>query len=50
MLAAGIALLVVGVIFLFIVPFVGVPLGIIGLVLLGFHFWVARRAATGDTR
>jgi hypothetical protein len=49
MLAAAIALIVVGVIFLFFVPFVGVPLGIIGLLLLGYHFYAARQAATGDT-
>jgi hypothetical protein len=50
MLAAAIGLIVIGVAFLFFVPFVGLPLGIIGLVLLGYHFYAARQAATGDTR
>jgi hypothetical protein len=50
MLAAAIALIVIGVVFLVFVPFVGVPLAIIGLILLGYHFYAARQAAAGDTR
>jgi Flp pilus assembly protein TadB len=34
MIGLGIALLVVGVVFLFFVPWVGIPVGIVGLVLL----------------
>jgi len=33
MIGIGIALLVLGVIFLFVIPWVGIPLGIVGLVL-----------------
>jgi hypothetical protein len=49
MIGVGFALLVIGVIFLFVVPWVGIPVGIIGLVLvaawlLGF----GRRAAAAD--
>jgi hypothetical protein len=34
MIGAALALLVIGVIFLFIVPWVGIPLGLVGLILL----------------
>jgi Flp pilus assembly protein TadB len=34
MIGLGIALLVVGVIFLFFLPWIGIPIGIVGLVLL----------------
>jgi Flp pilus assembly protein TadB len=49
MIGVGIALLVLGVIFLFVIPWVGIPVGIIGLLLavawlLGF----GRRAAAAD--
>jgi hypothetical protein len=49
MIGVGLALLVIGVIFLFVIPWVGIPVGIIGLLLaaawlLGF----GRRAAAGD--
>jgi Flp pilus assembly protein TadB len=49
MIGLGIALVVIGLIFLFIIPWVGIPVGIVGLVLaimwlLGF----GRRAARGE--
>lgn len=49
MIGVGIALLIVGIVFLFIVPWVGVPVGIVGLVLA--VLWVAgfgRRAVRGE--
>ena len=49
MIGVGIALIVIGVIFLFIIPWVGIPVGIVGLLLA--ILWVAgfgRRAAGGD--
>jgi Flp pilus assembly protein TadB len=49
MIGVGIALLVVGVIFLFVIPWVGIPVGIIGLVLTILYFaGFGRRAARGD--
>jgi hypothetical protein len=50
MIGVGIAFVVVGVIFLFVIPWVGIPVAIVGLVLA--VLWVAgfgRRAARGDT-
>jgi Flp pilus assembly protein TadB len=46
MLAAGIALLVVGVVFLFLIPWVGIPVGVIGVLLLVLHLvgWTRRAA------
>jgi hypothetical protein len=49
MIGVAIAFIVVGVLFLFIVPWVGIAAGIVGLVLA--ILWVAgfgRRAAEGD--
>ena len=49
MIGLGIAFIVVGIIFLFIIPWVGIPVGIIGLVLA--ILWLAgfgRRAAESD--
>jgi len=49
MIGVGIALVIVGVIFLFIIPWVGIPVGIVGLVLA--ILWVAgfgRRAPRGE--
>ena len=46
MIGVGIALVVVGLIFLFVIPWVGIPVGIVGLVLA--VLWVAgfgRRAS-----
>ena len=46
MIGVGIALIVVGLVFLFIIPWVGIPVGIVGIVLA--VLWVAgfgRRAA-----
>jgi membrane protein implicated in regulation of membrane protease activity len=46
----GIAFIVVGIIFLFLLPWVGIPVGIVGLVLA--FLWLAgfgRRAAEPDT-
>ena len=46
MIGVGLALVVVGIIFLFVIPWVGIPVGIVGLMLA--IAWVAgfgRRAA-----
>jgi hypothetical protein len=48
MIGVGLALILLGVVFLFIVPWVGIPAGLIGLVLA--FLWVAgfgRRAVAG---
>jgi Flp pilus assembly protein TadB len=50
MIGLGLALLVVGLIFLFVIPWVGIPIGIIGLVLaalwlLGFGRRAGERPA-----
>jgi membrane protein implicated in regulation of membrane protease activity len=37
MLFVGIAALLVGVVFLFVIPWVGIPVGIVGLLLLGVY-------------
>jgi Flp pilus assembly protein TadB len=39
MIALGLALIGVGVVFLFFLPWVGIPLGIIGLMLLAFFLF-----------
>ena len=49
MIGVAIAFIVVGVVFLFLIPWVGVPVGLLGLVLA--VLWVAgfgRRAVEGD--
>lgn len=49
MIGVGIAFIIVGIVFLFIVPWVGIPVGIVGLVLA--LLWVAgfgRRAASRE--
>jgi hypothetical protein len=49
MIGVGLALVVVGIIFLFVIPWVGIPVGIVGLLLFGL--WLAgfgRRAARGE--
>ena len=45
-LAAGIGMLVVGVFFLFLIPWVGIPVGVIGLLLLVLYVvgWTKRAA------
>jgi uncharacterized membrane protein YccF (DUF307 family) len=44
---AAFALVVVGIALLFVVPVVGIPLGIVGLILLGLYLaGFGRRAAT----
>jgi Flp pilus assembly protein TadB len=49
MIGVGIAFIIVGIIFLFIVPWVGIPVGIIGLVLAVLYFaGFGRRAARGQ--
>jgi hypothetical protein len=48
MIGAALALIVLGVIFLFIVPFVGIAAGIVGVILLVlFLAGFGRRAAEG---
>ena len=49
MIALGIAFILVGIVFLFLFPWVGIPVGILGLVLA--ILWIAgfgRRAAERD--
>jgi membrane protein implicated in regulation of membrane protease activity len=49
MIGVGIALLIVGLVFLFIIPWVGIPVGIVGVLLA--VLWLAgfgRRAARGE--
>jgi Flp pilus assembly protein TadB len=49
MIGVGIALVVVGIIFLFVMPWVGIPLGIVGLILAILYFaGFGRRAAQGE--
>jgi len=49
MIGVGIAFIIVGIIFLFIVPWVGIPVGIVGLVLTILYFaGFGRRAAGGQ--
>jgi len=48
-IAIGLAFIVVGIVFLFLVPWVGIPVGLVGLVLA--LLWVAgfeRHAVQGD--
>jgi phosphotransferase system glucose/maltose/N-acetylglucosamine-specific IIC component len=46
MIGAALALIVLGIIFLFIVPWVGIPAGIVGLILVILYFaGFGRRAA-----
>jgi len=46
MIGLGIALVIVGLIFLFIIPWVGIPVGIVGVVLAILYFaGFGRRAA-----
>ena len=49
MIGVGVALLIVGIVFLFLVPWVGIPVGIVGLALA--VLWLAgfgRSAARGE--
>jgi len=49
MIGVGIALIVVGIIFLFIVPWVGIPVGIVGLILAVLYVaGFGRRAARAE--
>jgi phosphotransferase system glucose/maltose/N-acetylglucosamine-specific IIC component len=49
MIGVGLALIVVGLIFLFIIPWVGIPVGIVGVVLAVLYFaGFGRRAARGQ--
>lgn len=49
MIGAGLALIVIGIIFLFIIPWVGIPLGIVGIVLAVLYFaGFGRRTARGQ--
>jgi hypothetical protein len=48
MIAIGVAFIVIGVVFLFIIPWVGIPVGIVGLVLAVLYFaGFARRGQPG---
>ena len=49
MIGVGIALIVLGIIFLFIVPWVGIPVGIVGLILAVLYLaGFGRRAAQAE--
>ena len=49
MVGVGIALVIVGIIFLFVIPWVGIPVGIVGLVLaIAWFAGFGRRAARGE--
>jgi Flp pilus assembly protein TadB len=49
MIGVGIALFIVGVIFLFIIPWVGIPVGIVGLILLiAYLAGFGRRTVRGE--
>ena len=49
MIGVGIALVVVGLIFLFVIPWVGVAVGIVGLLLaIAWFVGFGRRAARGE--
>jgi len=49
MIGVGIALIVVGVVLLFVIPWVGIPVGVVGLVLAVLYFaGFGRRAARGE--
>jgi hypothetical protein len=49
MIGVAIALVVVGIIFLFVIPWVGVTVGIVGLLLaIGWFAGFGRRAAQGE--
>ena len=49
MIGLGIAFIVVGIVFLFIVPWVGIPVGIVGLILtIAYFAGFGRRAARGE--
>jgi hypothetical protein len=49
MIGAGLALIVLGLIFLFIIPWVGIPVGIVGVVLAVLYFaGFGRRTARGQ--
>ena len=51
MIGLGIALVVIGIVLLFILPWVGIPVGIVGLVLAILWFaGVARGRQPGDRR
>jgi hypothetical protein len=48
MIGAAVAFVVLGIVLLFIIPWVGIPLGIVGLVLVvAYLLGFGRRAATG---
>ena len=48
MIGVALGLIVAGVILLFIIPWVGIPVGVVGLILVGLYvFGFGRRAATG---
>jgi hypothetical protein len=50
MRAAGIALVVLGIILFFVVGPYALPVGLVGLLFLGLAFAASRRAVEGDAR
>jgi Flp pilus assembly protein TadB len=49
MIGVGIALVVIGIVFLFVIPWVGIPVGIVGLVLAILWLVGFGRRAARDT-
>jgi Flp pilus assembly protein TadB len=49
MIGVGIALVVIGIVLLFIIPWVGIPVGIVGIVLAALYFAGFGRRAARDT-
>jgi hypothetical protein len=43
MLGLAIAIILIGLVFLFVIPWVGIPVGILGLILVVVHFVGAAR-------
>ena len=49
MIGVGIALVVIGIVFLFLIPWVGITVGAVGLVLAALYFAGFGRRAARDT-
>jgi uncharacterized membrane protein YccF (DUF307 family) len=49
-IGVGLALIALGVVFLFLIPWVGIPLGLIGLLLAFLWLVGVGRRVTGDER
>ena len=50
MIGVALALIIIGLVLLFFVPWVGIPAGIVGVILAVLYlFGIGRRATTGET-